>query len=553
MTGALVRRRARPSGSDEQGSIILVLILIMFMTIVLLTAMAGAFGALHLSSSSTSRNDTLQAATAGVQAAVSDIRSASSGAYVAPTQLPCTAVSGVTNGAGTPSYSANIQYYAENVSGSYDAVTCSQGSGPQVTVQGDYLSRAVITSCAPAGNCPSSGNQTGTGIWRRVVSSYTFQTTNANIAGGVIFSYQDQECLVAVLQNPQQPTAGVNLDVTNSCTAGNSMATMEQFQYTSTWNLAINIANTVYCIQDPEDLASPQSSPVVLVACSGNTTNPADQWGINDNAGIQGVATVGTPSGKPNSWCLYNPMGGSSLANGTVQAATVVSCSSTSGFDPKWSWQLSPSVGAGGASPVGTSLIGSTAQVVNYQQFGLCLDVTNQDVNYAYLIDYDCKQFPDTTDYPVWNQRWCFQMLSNVNGNPQGLLFTPDGQTTCTNATNPYCAVSPQTKASGNYAAWVTVSSCSLTGTPPANELWTAWGSNGGAINDYTWTDDWGSCMEANPNDTQNPGGDTNWATIQVDTCDGSYAQKWDAPPTLGQSQISNTHEGTGTNWIIGP
>ena len=72
-------------------------------------------------------------------------------------------------------------------------------------------------------------------------------------------------------------------------------------------------------------------------------------------------------------------------------------------------------------------------------------------------------------------------------------------------------------------------------------------------MNDYTWTDDWGSCMEANPNDAQNPGGNTDWATIQVDTCDGSYAQKWDAPPTLGQSQISNTHEGTGNNWVTGP
>jgi hypothetical protein len=250
-------------------------------------------------------------------------------------------------------------------------------------------------------------------------------------------------------------------------------------------------------------------------------------------------------------------MGGGTAAAGTVEAATMTYTPNCGGaFSPDWSWQLSPSVGSGGASPTGPSLLGLTAQMVNYQQFGLCMDVTNEQVDSTYLIDYDCKQFPDTADYPAWNQRWCFLKVNTVAGNQQGLLYTDEGETTCTPGSDgAFCATSPQTlaSASGGSTAYVTVTSCSLTATPPVNELWTAWSSNGGLDNDYTWTDNWGSCMEANPNNTQNPGGDTYWSTIQVDTCNGSYAQKWDAPATLGQSQIGNTHEGTSANWVTGP
>lgn len=571
MTGALTRWRDRPSGSDEEGSLLLVMLLIMFMTIVLITATTGAFGAVDLSNSSTSRNDTLQAAMAGVQAAQAEIRSANSGGLVAPTQLPCTAFSGVTNNAGTPSYSVSIQYYAENPSNSYVAVACNQGSGPQVTVAGDYLSQAVVTSCAPAGDCPASGTPAGSPIWRRVVSTYTFETTNVNISGGVINSYvgnATQECLVAA-QNPL--TGAVSLDVTPSCAVGNSFASMEQFQYTSTWNLAIDISNTEYCIQDPEDLASPESSSVALVACSGNTGNAVDQWGINDQGSIEGVLNDG--SGNPNPWCLYNPMGAGTAAAGTEQPATLSSC--PGGFSAYTSWQMSPSVGAGGALPAANGLPGVTAQMFNYQQFGLCMDVTNQDpfdgYNFGggpggYLIDYDCKQFPDTSAYPVWNQRWCFDKLSTTAaGNPQGLLYAPYKQTTCSPVNQPFCAVSPQTKASAsspqsNSTAWVYVTPCggvttgSLTATPANDELWTVWGTNGGSKNTFTWTDYWGSCMEANANDPQDAGQvGTAWSTIQVDTCSGSYAQKWDAPATYGVSQLTNTHEGTGNNWVTGP
>lgn len=557
MTAFRKRCRDTRSSRDEQGSILLVLLVLVFISIVAVTVMESAFGQLDLSSTSTTRDDTLQAALSGVQAAVSDIRASSSGGYVDPTSLPCSITSGATNTSGSPTYSASIQYYAETVSGTYSAITCVTGQGPQVTAGGSYLAEAVISSCSPADDCPASGTPAQTALWRRVVSTYKFETTNANVPGGVIYSYQDQECLLAQLASPGNPSAGVTLDVTNSCSSGNPSYSLEQFQYTSTWNLAIVIENSLYCIQDPEDLSAPAASPVNLVACASNSTTPAEQWGVNDLAGIEGVATSGSPSGQPNNWCLENPLGSVSIPAGTTEsaAAIVTSCSNQTGFSPNLSWQMSPSVGAGGAATSSGSLTGATEQMVNYEQFGLCMDVTNQDVNYGNLIDYDCKQFPDTSDYPVWNQRWCFDDLGTSNGNPVGLLYTPDGQTSCTNPSNPYCVQSPGSTAAQSSTAWVTVVSCTLNKSEsyyPSDLLWTAWGSNGGTLNNYTWTDYNGNCMEANPNDTVNPGGSTYWSTIQVATCDGSYQQKWNAPATLGASQVSNTHEGTGPTWSLG-
>ena len=81
-------------------------------------------------------------------------------------------------------------------------------------------------------------------------------------------------------------------------------------------------------------------------------------------------------------------------------------------------------------------------------------------------------------------------------------------------------------------------------------------------MHEYTWTDNAGLCLEANTSNqaypasafklTFQPVGDA-FSTIQVDTCDGAYQQKWNAPAILGQSQVVNTHEGTGSGAYSGP
>ena len=46
----------------------------------------------------------------------------------------------------------------------------------------------------------------------------------------------------------------------------------------------------------------------------------------------------------------------------------------------------------------------ATGQLVNYQQFSRCLDVTNHLWNSDYMIVWFCKQAPDGT--VPWNQKW---------------------------------------------------------------------------------------------------------------------------------------------------
>lgn len=553
----IARWRAGRAGSDEQGSLVLVLLLIMFMSIVVLTVTTGAFSQLNLGSASTTRNDTLESALSGVQSAVGDIRAASNNGAVDPSELPCS-VSGSTNGSSTTAFSASIQYYAASPSGTTVQVTCYPGAGPQVTVSGDHLASAVVTSCAPANTCPVSGSAATTGVWRRVISTYTFETTNVNIPGGVIFNYGKTECLFAMSY-----AGGWELGVTNACTAGDTNYPEEQFEYTSTWNLTIVIDGTTYCVVDPD---TDNVTPTLSSSCTANSTNPAYQWGIDDVGAIVGTNSAGTDA----SYTIDDPLGGTSIPAGTIDTEAASITTEPGGFSSSTSWEFSPSVGSGGAAPPSGSSFGPTNQLVNYEEFGLCMDVTNASVTGGknvgggpggYLIDYDCKQFPDTTDYPLWNQRWCFDQITTTTVNkvsyPVGLLYTPQGSTSGCSGGSPYCATSPEVPANGTNSdtEWVTVNACTLNQTASSYTtpvLWTDWGAKGGTDYQYTWTDPKGYCLEADTANPQSPGGGASFSTIEVATCNGSYAEMWNAPPSQGLSQVSDTHEGTGDNWTVG-
>lgn len=545
-------RPKRGRAGDEQGSIILVLLLIMVFSIVAVTAMTGSISQLNQSTNTSSRNGDLQAALAGVQVTVGRIRAQNINGYVVPSQLPCGTSSGWTNaasGTGSASFTTSVQYYDETPLGAFVAVSCTAGSGPTPPSSGNYLARAVVTSCSPSTTCPNpTAASTAKGNWRRVVSTYNFNTSNANIPGGIIYSYSNKECLIAVYNNGSNASGGVTLEATTKCSTSN---TLEQFQYTPTWNLDIQIAGIDYCVQDPEDTGGGSSTVPITQNCGAAATA---QWGVNDNGDIQGVSTGTSPAGYYNSYCLQNPLYSDPTGTQTSKV-TLGGCSG--GFNNTTTWQISPSAGAGGSQPPSGQAFGPTSQLVNYQEFGACLDVTNQNVGSSFLIDYMCKQFPDTNGYPSWNQRFCFQKTStDAHGNPVGMLFTALNQTTCTNPANPYCLHSPlATPGSLPSQVWVTVTACDVTETNPAsNVTWTEWGSNGGSVHDYTWTDANGYCLEANTANKWAPPGNTDkFSTIQVDTCNGSYQQKWNAPPSLGVSQIANTHEGTGTGAVTGP
>jgi hypothetical protein len=539
---------------DEQGMLMLGLAvaLMVVLSLVTVTVVSGAVGQIQLSSTTTNKNSAIEGALAGVQAMVGSIRAAASSGSVVTSELPCSNITGATNTSGSSSYVVSVQYQDETSSGSYTSVGCTTGSGPTVPANGDYLARAVITSCSPSTSCSSGPNSSPSGAsWRRVVSTYDFETSYSNIPGGLIDSYSGKECFVAVYNSGNTPSGGVTLEVTNSCSASNPL---EQFEYTTNWNLAIVLDGQEYCVQDPQDGSPATTSPVAITDTSGScTASAAAQWGVSNSGNLEGVSVSST--GDPNGYCLDNPLSSDPTATMTIDA-TVSTCDES--FDNTSTWYLSPEVGAGASQPASGQVFGVTDQLVNFEEFGDCLDVTNLSVTSNFLIDYMCKQFPDTTNYPDWNQRWCFQQLgTNSSSLPVGLLYTPDGQTGCSSPSSPYCLQSPLATATSNSTAYVVVTSCNIStaeSSQPTNLLWTEWGTSGGLTNEYTWTDNDGYCLEANTANKQNPSGNGDtFSTIQVDTCNGSYEQKWNAPAILGTSQIVNTHEGTGSGSVSGP
>ena len=538
----------RHTGSDERGSIVMVLFIIITASILTLTAAGVAVSQMGLSRQAFQRTDGFEAAQAGLDVALADIRAANDGAGNGVlSKLPCNQLSGVPNevAKGTvelghqAQYTLRITYLTADPTGhTSDATWLSSHdvgctSGAPSSVPSYALLSATGADPAAGGFVPA----------RTVDETYYFRTTNANIAGGLIDDYQGTLCLADNAANGT-PAAGDTLSM-ESCTVNSPLQT---WAYRSDWTLVLTSTETAtsagLCLTQGSS-----STTVSLTTCSdgiwsgstpAGTPNYTQQWGVNDNGGLQ---TVSSSGGGPGSACLTtqdNPP----VANDSLQLS---SCSG--GFTDNQTWLPSARVGAGDA---GAS---TTQQFVNFQEFGRCIDVTNQNPTSGFpngagpggntpssggtgpggfLIDYMCKQFPDTTNYPAWNQR--FKTVPIVyNGTSYFELQTTDGSTT-------YCLWSPLDVVSSTTHAWAETVPCSSATT--ANVAWTVNYQTNNALTSYTLEDSSGNCLESNVADPQQPGGNGDaFSTIAVATCNGSYIQKWNAPPTLGLSGVNNAFE----------
>jgi hypothetical protein len=233
--------------------------------------------------------------------------------------------------------------------------------------------------------------------------------------------------------------------------------------------------------------------------------------------------TNGTVTNGSGGECL-DPQGATSSAPAASGALLViVSCDgATTGYT---AWDPDPQVGAGKAGGNITGVPGApTSQFVNYKEFGRCLDVTGQNVNADHLIDYPCKQAPDSTTL-TWNQVWTY---SPVSGG-YGTFYTTYSGTR-------YCLTAPS---SGNLITTVTCA-----GTPGNNQLWNTTGNIPG---NYTASYELvskldGRCMGASRTGAITFGS----SNIVLETCDGSLDQKWNAPPSAPNTGLGNIQEVTG-------
>ncbi|MHB8340288.1 MAG: RICIN domain-containing protein [Mycobacteriales bacterium] len=497
--------RSRGDAAD-QGSIILVFLVMLIASAMSLLVLGTMLSQAHSTQFATRRVDTLHVAQAGLDVALGQIRAANDGqGNGVLAQLPCGPLTGTLDPGGTSTYQVSIAYYPSDPTGqtaswlAANAISCTRGSGPPV-VPG----YALLTS-AGADMTPGYGQSLGN---RTLQTTYVFQTTNANIADGLIHIYNDGAaghvdlCMDA---GSAQPPAGTPLEL-QPCQHGSPR---QAFAYQPDLTLVLLATQTPTSPGMCLDAPASSDTLVEFQPCtdgSGQTVTPEQQWSFNDVASFEGANT----NGSLNGLCFR-------VVNPNTPGTDVNLSSNTCGgsYNIGQTWDPEPSVGAGAAGP-------STSQLVNYQEFGRCLDVTNQNVNWPFLIDFPCKQAPNPS-YIAWNQKFAYDAATKE------FVTNPSA--------GPYCLQSPLGTAS---PAYVLVEACPA--TPSSNVQWTVPGSTGVYATSYTILDGAGNCLSLGP-----PGSSSaplnQWSTITVAKCDGSLAQKWNAPPNTAQAAVQNILE----------
>jgi hypothetical protein len=570
-------RQVAREAQDSEGGVAMLLAL---MTILLVLSISIAVAGVTLSQVKPTQLDrktvvTENAAEAGFDVALNRVRDAATGTttnssgVVVPagtrSLLPCGPITGSVNNGGTTdgSYSVTLAYYTTDPTGqssswlSTNKLACTTGPA---SVPGFV----ALTSTGTAPTIP--GTRTGSG--NRVISTvYALSTTNQNIAGGNIPFYSNLSWCFAVNDSTAVKTGdGI---VVATC---NPNSPQQKWSYTP--NLQLQIVATdgsLQCMQ----AVNTQYTPVVLAPCSSNLLPPASPytpyqqiWSYNDSGWFQNSKTDDSGLG---SYCLnlYTSLGTTAgLALGDL--VDLDSCSGGAQMVP------TASVGAGAA---GTAL--RPFQLVNYLNFGRCIDDTNQQVNATWLIGYPCKQDPLATNL-TWNQKYYTGISDGDGGTGATAAYggSPGGNTViattspvagcqitqtqaCQFVTFPnmaggsnsqyYCleAGTTSTPSAPVNGTIVTVQSCSKT---DHYQLWTYtknYYSNyaqqyeiqpyGGAVSNLCLSMTIGSTP---PGLTYSGGGGAPipaYGYISLQTCTGTAWQKWNAPP----NPQSNLQKGT--------
>jgi len=568
--GLALKGRAR--SRDERGSIVMVLTIIVTLSILVVMVAAIAISQQNVSQKTVMRNDALEAAEAGLDAAVGEIRAANDGSGNGVVQeLPCTGgsntdgfvLTGYLDSTSSTKYTATVTYYTDsaiptlaNIGHTAETILCYPYATPSYPEA--VPSYATITS---VGQDPSTSPVTPPS--RTINEIYSFTSDNENVPGGVITDFNgsvDDLCLSASSSDTDvTPAAGGKLYVDTCLTAGDEDQTWE---YSA--NFTLILSSTIPTTSDPTSTelciqGSQANDTLQLAACLSSSSSNfyLQQWGINDSGMYQAVSSSGAPAS--GNLCINEE------SNSSGSQLDLATCSG--GFTDEQTWAPTPQVGAGDAgSP--------TQQFVNYEQFGNCIDVTNQNVGTSYLIDYMCKQFPDGASWtaqsgvnpydPTWNQRFA-QTDVTYAGNSQTYVELQTNNQPANNPNTLYCLWSPDTGStwqsqygsdgtgdpSGNNPAWVTVQPCPTLqsgNTVPTGStgsyantgfLWTVNSST-----TYNVTDYYDDCLDADTDDFQQPAGGSTFATVTVASCSGDDAnEEWNAPPSTQEAQESHLYE----------
>lgn len=495
---------------DDRGSIpfALMLMLVGISTSTLLVP--TVLGQLSSTREAVQRSDSLYAAQAGLDVAIGHIRAARDGTTApngAPNgslaALPCGPLAGQVS-AGSSRYTVSITYLDDDPQGHDTDPTWVGAHTVGCIPGGGTATSPAFAMLVSAGTGSASGAYTNANS-RTLRATYTFQTINTNIAGGLIHTYKkagkQDLCFDAGSGNP---STGAFL-LMELCSPG---ALQQLFAYNP--NLTLTLTSSQSAIQPlgmclDADVPHAVGSLVRFEPCA-TTTTPSQQWSINDEGNFEG-----TTDGRSLDGFCFN------VQNGNNKGSFVIlSRNCRNGADEVRTFAPESSVGAGAAGA-------GSGQLVNFKQFGRCLDVTEFNLTKGYMIAWPCKQAPDPT-YVRWNQRFALPSTDPVTGVGVGRIVT--------NADGPeYCLRSPKSTAAGQY---VIFTGC----TGGDDQLWTVNRDTGAYATSYTVVDSAGLCLSptnpyATPPDLYKPDEYINVSKIVMDDCDGATIQKWNAPPNI--------------------
>lgn len=505
-------RLRRPADDEDRGSIIMALLLILVGT--MLAGLLVPLVILQANSSGvdTRREHSLDAAQTGIDMVIGRIRAANDGTSAnngSLSKLPCLPLAGQVSTGGTARYQTTVYYFAQNPHGHPEwlndpskQLSCLNGRGVIKTPA--YAVIVSIGTDSATGSLDSVPTRT-------MQATYVFETRDTNVQGGLIHSSDSTPdlCLDA---GSSSPTQGAIVTF-QTCNSG-----LNQQSWSFNQNLTVSLvssstssANLGLCL-DAGSLAS--GTTITLQNCA-STTIQGQQWSYNGNRNF--VAT--NPGGTQASVCW------NAQSPNTVSAALILGgCTAAAGQ----SFIPDAAVGAGNA---GTG----QQMLVNFNQFGRCLDVTNQTLPSAsgvsFLISYPCKVSPDGTQAPV-NQQWNIPAITGTSTSASGIITSVQNTS--------YCLISRGTVGSNPY-----MDLCS-TAPPSTSTTWTFTGQTGNYTTSYRISDSAGHCLQVTDPSLSPPDlfvSNGSFSKIITAACSSSTLQKWNAPPDVQTAPVQDYQE----------
>ncbi|WP_167050534.1 ricin-type beta-trefoil lectin domain protein [Salinibacterium sp. ZJ77] len=446
-------------------------------------------------------SQTVYAAQSGMQVALGQIRTAESAGFGDRSKLPCTITGAIDSEDDATTYEVSVRYYMDDPSDRPSSWRDNPANFRTCATLSATPYYALLTASGQGASVVGLADGDGD---RTLQAVYTFRVSNVNIPGGRILNQAQTHCLSA---DSAGHDAKVRFRTLAQCVTDGEARTSWVYDTDYQIKLSSTLAGTPLCITGPVSGTATQDA--VLRACQTNSTRWNQLWNWDGDYSWWGQKNP--ISAGRSGFCLA-PTNSTATLTGQYLQVRSTGCSG----------QFSPSaeVGAGAASK-------ATNQIVNYQEFGRCLDVTDVDINKAFMISYPCKQDASGAASFSWNHKWYY------NEPPAGSAISADQQIIVKkDNTTDYCLQAPAAGASLGYPVFKPCSNSE------PRQKWKRHGDTGSYSSSYLFTDTYGRCLAANPADVFN-----GWSKIVVTACSNSLLQKWNAPSQTSDSTLGSYRE----------